>query len=149
MNDASLESRESLHISRTYPNALEKVYAAWTDPELLAQWWGPPGSTVKEIQVDFQIGGKYRISFEHAQGMIMVVHGVYKEIEPRRKLVFTWRWENPEMDIGYSLVTLDFVSEGGNTILNLTHEKLPTIEARIGHEEGWIGILGSLTEYLK
>lgn len=139
---------EILSLRRTFSASQERVYAAWTDPKLLAQWWGPPGSVVKSVEIDLQVGGSYRIGFQHVEGTLIFVNGTYKEIQPPKKLVFSWRWENPDMDIGDSLVTLEFRALARKTELHLIHERLPTEEARISHKEGWTGILSQLGSFL-
>lgn len=139
---------EYLSLRRIFDAEPEVVFAAWTDPALLAKWWGPPGSEVKDVEVDLQVAGKYLISFQHAEGMLMHVSGEYRHIEPTNKLAFTWQWDNPEMNIGESLVTIEFMPIDGKTELLLKHELLPNAEARIAHEEGWVGILDELRGYL-
>lgn len=140
---------ETLVMARTFDAPPERVFAAWTDPQLLAQWWGPPGSVVKEVQVDLQVGGSYRIAILHPEGDLLIVSGVYREIQAAEILSFTWRWENPHMDIGESLVTLEFRAEGEKTELHLSHALLPNAEARAGHAEGWVGILSELNAFFE
>ncbi|MCH7663230.1 MAG: SRPBCC domain-containing protein [Chloroflexi bacterium] len=137
-----------LVLTRIFDAPPKRVFAAWTDPQLLAQWWGPPGSVVKEVEVDLRVDGRYRIGILHPEGELLFVRGVYREIEPVGKLAFTWRWENPNMDIGESLVTLEFQAEGEKTELRLSHALLPNAEARAGHAEGWEGILSELGDFL-
>lgn len=137
-----------LVLERTFNATPKRVFAAWTDPQLLAQWWGPPGSVVKEVELDFRVDGRYRIGITQPDGALLYVSGSYQEIEPVVKLAFTWRWESPNMDIGESLVTLEFHGKGDKTELRLSHALLPSAEARAGHEEGWVGILSNLGDYL-
>ncbi|MEK6222405.1 MAG: SRPBCC domain-containing protein [Chloroflexota bacterium] len=134
-------TEEFISISRILNAIPERVFQAWTDPNKLFKWWGPPGSQVKEVELNLQVGGHYRIGFEFEEGPRMFVGGTYQEIAPQQKLVFTWRWENENMDIGESLVTIELEEKGDQTALFLKHEKLPNEEARVSHEEGWDGIL--------
>lgn len=149
MPDNLTDLSEVLSLTRTYNASTERVYSAWTNVDHLSKWWGPPGSVVKEVELDLQVGGRYKIGFQQPDGQLLYVSGVYEEIHPSKKLVFTWHWENPEMDIGYSLVTLEFIGDEQNTELILTHERLPTLEARNNHREGWVGILGELTAFIE
>jgi uncharacterized protein YndB with AHSA1/START domain len=146
-NEAESHEGEVLFLERTLDAAPEQVFAAWTDPGLLKQWWGPPGSTVKVVEIDFRVGGRYRLGIEQGQATYFV-GGVYHAIEPPHKLVFTWRWENVDMDVGKSLVTIEFHANGRKTDLRLIHAQLPTEEARTAHREGWVGILEELARFV-
>ena len=137
-----------LLLERTYDAPPERVFAAWTEPALLSQWWGPPGSVVELAEVDLRVGGRYRLGIQPEPHTTYYVTGVYQAVQPPHKLVFTWRWENAEMDIGASLVTIELQPNGHKTDLRLTHEQLPNEEARRSHREGWIGILQELHNFL-
>jgi uncharacterized protein YndB with AHSA1/START domain len=64
-------------------------------------------------------------------------------------LVYTWRWEgNPELALENSLVTVEFIELGGSTEIRLTHENLPTDEARESHRHGWSGSFDKLAKHL-
>ena len=56
-----LRKPKDLRLERTYPAPIERVWDAWTDPELLHQWWGPDKTTVTECEIDLHIGGQIRI----------------------------------------------------------------------------------------
>ena len=93
--------RPSLTIKRRINAAPAKVYAAWTDPEKLAAWFGP--SKVKEgslkAETDPRIGGRYRISFTGMDGEYSQVGGIYRDIVPNELLVFSWaRHSTPESE---------------------------------------------------
>jgi uncharacterized protein YndB with AHSA1/START domain len=74
-------------------------------------------------QLDVRVGGRFRIVFGGAEGKDHEVQGVYKEVVPNRKLVFTWTWPNstPERE---SLVTIEFKAAGGGTELAFLHQQL-------------------------
>lgn len=140
---------QNVNLSRVIAASAESLFAAWTDPDKLIQWWGPPGSVVQSVEVDLRRGGRYRIGILQPDGRTYHVYGIYREIERPRKLAFTWRWEQPEMDIGDSLVTLLFESESAKkTAIFLTHAQLPDKDARRHHEEGWLAILENLNTFL-
>jgi uncharacterized protein YndB with AHSA1/START domain len=141
-------SAEALTLERTCDAAPEQIFAAWTEPGLLTQWWGPPGTRLIAAEIDFREGGRYRLGIQHSEQVTYFVSGIYQTIQPPHKLAFTWRWENPDMDIGNSLVTLEFRANGRQTDLRLTHAKLPTDQARAAHQEGWLGMLAKLAQFL-
>ena len=93
MEQARLREKPSLDLARSYPVAPEKVWRAWTDPEAIKRWWGPgPKDRVSLAQLDVRVGGRFRIVFGGPQGTDHEVQGVYKEVVPNRRLVFTWSW---------------------------------------------------------
>ena len=126
-----------LQVQRVFAAPLDEVFAAWTQPEILKQWWGPPGTTTPFIEMDLQVGGRYRFGMQYEAGDIFYVGGVYREVQPPERIVFTWRWEQPEMDFGESQVTIEFCERDNGTEVTLKHEGFPNEEACRAHDEGW------------
>lgn len=133
----------SLCVRRQYPASPEKVFRAWTDPEIMKKWFAPGDEfSVPEVTADVRVGGRYRIVMRAPDGEFHRVGGVYQEVLTGRRLVFTWAWEStPERE---SLVTVEFNSAGGGTELVLTHERFADEQARDRHLEGWNGCLARL-----
>jgi len=103
--------------------------------------WMAPNDAFKETEVamDVRVGGRYRIVMHAPNGETHRVGGVYKEIIPNKKLVYTWAWEStPERE---SLVTIELTSSGIGTEMVLTHQRFADKEARDKHSDGWIGRL--------
>lgn len=149
MEETKLDERPSLVLTRRYSVAQEKVWRAWTDPQALKAWFkpGPQGYDVLIAEADARVGGRYRIAVRAPDGQEHEVSGVYREVVPNRKLIFTWAWKStPERQ---SLVTLTFRAAGNGTELELRHEKFFDAEARDRHEHGWKGCLATLERYLK
>ncbi len=143
----ALAGRPSLAFKRRLNAPPEKVYAAWTDPQKIIQWFGRtdarPDSFAAEI--DARVGGRYRISFS-TDSEYYEVGGVYREVVPNRRLVFSWAWHStPERE---SLVTVTLKPDGDGTLLTLHHEQLFDQAARDAHEHGWIGMLDNLEKHL-
>ena len=146
MSQAAVASPSSLVISRTYPASVERVFKAWTDANQLGQWFAPTDDYTTKANVDLRIGHEYRIAITHKGGNVHTILGTYRLIEPPRKLVYTWRWENgPAAD---TLVTVDFTPEGETTKVTITHEKFVSTEDRDKHNEGWNGCLNRLQRTL-
>ena len=148
MEQVRLQQKPSLSLSRRYPVGPEKVWRAWTDPEAVKRWWGPgPGEPVSAAELDVRVGGRFRIVFGGPDGKAHECAGVYKEVVPNRKLVFTWTWPNstPERE---SLVTLVFRAVEGGTELDFKHEQLFDEKVRDDHKRGWTSLLGKLAEFL-
>ena len=138
----STNTETSLRISRVIKADRERVFAAWTEPLHLKKWSCPEGLSVADVQVDLSVGGQYKIRMENPEGKVHTAFGVYREIEPPHRLVYTWDWE--EESIGETLVTVEFNDLGGSTEVVLTHELFPNAEAKVGHEEGWTSCLNRL-----
>jgi uncharacterized protein YndB with AHSA1/START domain len=79
---------------------------------------------------------------------IFYVNGVYQQVLPPEKLIFTWRWEKADMDVGETLVTLEFNERGDETEVILTHERLPNEAVVNMHLQGWTSMAERLTELL-
>ena len=123
-----------------------KVYAALTEPRLMIQWWGPDAGPTLSAEADVRPGGRLSVVFRLLNGDEHNPTGVYQEVVPERKLVFTWEW--PGMPERESLVTFLLAPIEGGTELTLIHERLPDDEARKTHEEGWSGLLDKLPIFL-
>jgi uncharacterized protein YndB with AHSA1/START domain len=140
-------TKPSLTLKRRIKAAPGKVFAAWTDPEKLMQWFGPtetaPGSV--QAKLDVRPGGRYQINFTGLDGEAHQVGGVYREVAPDSRLVFTWAWHStPERE---SLVTVTIVPDGDGSLLTLHHEQFFDEKARDGHRRGWTGTLDKLERF--
>ena len=143
-----LAEKPSLTLTRSYPVAPEKVWRAWTDAEAVRKWWGPgPGEPVSTAELDVRVGGRFRIVFGGPDGKAHECAGVYREVVPNRKLVFTWCWPNttPER---VSVVTIEFKEVKGKTELIFKHEQLFDEKVRDDHKRGWSGLLDKLERFL-
>ncbi len=135
--------RESrLEIRRVLPAPRAAVYAAWTQPARLREWFAPPLFLMARAEADVRPGGRYRLSLVSVKGSKHVAGGTYVEVAPGRKLVFTWGWEDEPW--AETLVTVRLKSVGRQTELLLTHERFRTPEARENHRLGWHGCLDHL-----
>ena len=144
-----LATKPSLNLQRHYPVAPEKVWRAWTDPEAIKRWWGPgPGEPVSLAELEVRVGGRFRIVFGGPDGRMHECAGVYKEVVPNRKLVFTWTWPNstPER---VSIVTILFQAVGTGTELQFTHEQLHDEQVRDDHKRGWSSSFDKLERFLQ
>ena len=138
----------TLNLRRTFQAPREKVFRAWTDPEELKKWWGPEGYATPSAEVDLRVGGKYRLGMRKLpDGEIFYLSGIYREVRPPERLVYTWRWE-AQPEHGETLVTVEFREVGDSTEVVLTHERFPTETARDDHNRGWSGCLDRLAKLL-
>ena len=135
-NDSMLELKRVLPVSR------ERVFAAWTETDLIRQWFAPGEMQTPVAEIDLRVGGNYRIVMKNATGETHSPSGVYEEIIPCEKLVFTWKWQDSEL---VTRVTITLKELGANeTELTLKHDGFPSADVRDQHNQGWTGCLANL-----
>jgi uncharacterized protein YndB with AHSA1/START domain len=139
--------KAKLQIKRVIEAPRERLYRAWTNPQELMRWFSPTDQIlVHKVEVDARPGGRYRIEMLK-EGKTIVVSGVYREVRPPERLVFTWAWQ--EWEPGWdSVVAVELRDLGHSTELVLTHELFPSAEERSRHERGWNGALERLGQML-
>lgn len=114
----------------------ETIFPFFTDPEKMARWKG------RSVRAEARPGGEYRL--EVNEGAIAV--GEYVEIDPPRRVVFTWGWEgSPLVPPGSSTVEITLTPEGDGTLVTLQHRDLPESEIA-PHGEGWDHFLPRLVD---
>jgi uncharacterized protein YndB with AHSA1/START domain len=139
-------TRPSVTLVRRIKAPPERVWAAITRPEQMTQWWGPDAGPTLKAEADVRPGGRFAVTFRLLNGDEHTPTGVYREVVPEERLVFTWEWAgHPERE---SLVSFRLAPIEGGTELTLTHEQLPDEEARRSHENGWLGWFDKLTAFL-
>jgi uncharacterized protein YndB with AHSA1/START domain len=138
--------RPSLTLVRRIKAPPARVYAAWTQPALMARWWGPDGGPVLSAEADPRVGGRFRVVFQTLDGETHDCRGEYQEVVPERKLVFTWEWVSlPERQ---SRVIIAFRPIPEGTELTFTHAQFFDEAARDGHRTGWNGGFDKLERLL-
>ena len=131
----------SLRLTRLIRADREAVFRAWTDPAEMREWFSPEGGTVEAAESDLRIGGRYRIAMRMPHGL-SVATGVYREIDPPSRLVFSWSWEAGEgPKEGETVVTVELSERADGTLVELTHDGFVTADARDGHALGWSSAL--------
>lgn len=106
----------------------EEIFLYLTEPELYVRWQGV------KAELDPRPGGVYRVWMDADT----VASGTFVEVDPARRVVFTWGWEgNQGVPPGSTTVELTLEPDGDGTVLSLRHTGLPDGEAAAMHEEGW------------
>ncbi len=153
-------------LTRTFKAPRALVFEAWTDPRLMAKWWGPAVFTNPVCEMDVRVGGKYRIVMRSPAGKDFPLQGVYREVVPNERIVFTDNWEehpdefiamlpkNPDGSTAKeSINAVTFEDHDGGTLLTI-RSLFETAAVREGMEKmqmrkGWLESLvklESLTE---
>jgi len=135
-----------LEMSRRIRTTREKAFEAWTNPSQLKRWFAvSEGFTTPVAEVDLKVGGRYRLGMKApGDNPLLVVGGVYREIVPPERLVFTWQWETADPDEPETLVTVEFHERDGGTDVQLRHELFENVPQRDKHGEGWTGCFDQL-----
>lgn len=146
-----MSSRTGVLVRRTLDAPPEKVFAAFADQKLVAQWLRPsPEVELTVLAYDFRPGGAYRFAYDVSHAQRMVVGGTFRAIEAPARIVFTWVIEPPDEHAGIdSEVTVQIVSRGSSTELTIHHAKLGRADADARHEQGWGGALDLLETRLR
>lgn len=137
----------SLQIKKIIKAKRQKVFEAWTQPDLMNQWYTPGNRTIR-ASCDLRIGGAYQVEMKGEKDGQNVTHttgGVYRKIIPNELLSFTWGWagdSEPE-----TLVTVTLRDVEGGTELTLVHERFADTESRDGHQQGWAACLENLDKF--
>lgn len=151
-NPLSAEDDE-LIVSRHFKAPRDLVWKAWTDPKHAVHWWGPPFCPAIEMHMDFRVGGKWHHCLKSGEdGSVLRQHGVFREITPPERLVFTFTWDNNqylEFPNVPMLVELTFAERDGGTLLTLRQTGFHSIGDRDGHGQGWTGTFDRFEEYAK
>jgi len=147
------EPEQQLTITRILDAPRELVFQAWTDPKLVAQWWGPRGFTAPVCELDARPGGSILIHMRGPDGKVYPMTGVYREILPPERLVFVSsaldETGNPLFDV---LTTITLAAHGTKTkqtlearVIQKTAKAAPYLA---GMEIGWTQSLDRLTAFV-
>jgi uncharacterized protein YndB with AHSA1/START domain len=143
---------DSLHVTRTVPASVERVFRAWITPEDVRHWFGRwEGFEVSKVDMDVRVGGAYRIEVS-GSGFTVAARGVYREVDPPNRLAFTWAWEeevNEAMTIGETLVVVELRAVEEGTEVSITHERLLEASAVSFHRFGWNNSLERLDDLVR
>ena len=132
----------TLEVRRTIRAPRQRVFDAWTKAEELKKFHAPGPLHVEVAEIDLRPGGKYRIVMVEPDGKKHGVYGVYREVDPPRKVVYTWSHDGDHI-VKDSLITVEFLERGDSTEVVLTHA-IADDKERESHTNGWTSILEKL-----
>lgn len=108
----TLPSDTEIKQERMFDAPRELVFRAYTDPEIVPQWWGPHGYTTRVDQMDVRPGGKWRSVQHDPEGNEFAFRGEYLEVVPPERLVGTFEYEGQPGSIAVETMTLEAVDGG-------------------------------------
>ncbi len=131
-----------LVFERTLNAPIQKVFEAWTTPDVLAKWFAPGPMGINIGHVDARVGGDYAITMIGDDGEY-TCFGTYTAVQPHTHLAFTFNWKQVPLPKD-TVCTVDLKEDGGKTHMRFVHKGFPDAESRSNHEEGWLGCLDKL-----
>ena len=135
---------------RTFEAAPEDIWEAWTDPDAAAEWWHTLRASTprEEVEIDARVGGRYTYTMVNdASGDRVVTGGVYREVVPFKRLVFTWGDPDGDPD-DTPVVTVTLEPEGELTRMTFDLRGVEGTKGDGSFYDGWHEVLDSLGEYL-
>jgi uncharacterized protein YndB with AHSA1/START domain len=140
-------SGHTLRMERTFQAPAQAVFDAWTSEEVMRRWWHAEHDwETTEAEVDLRVGGTVRVVMrdphkdaEYGGG------GRYTEIDPPRRLAFTWIWDGNDTR---QLIEIDFEEASGVTTVRFSHRDLWNEEAVRSHRAGWNNCFNNLERTL-
>jgi uncharacterized protein YndB with AHSA1/START domain len=140
---------DELRITREFDAPAAMMFALWSQPEHLKRWMGPATFTCPVAEIDFRVGGAYRMlimSPAHGENWF---GGIYREIVPNKRIVFTFAWDNDGPSAGLEMVvTITFQEKGGKTVQTFHQRPFRDVGARDRHVGGWTSGFDKLADYV-
>jgi uncharacterized protein YndB with AHSA1/START domain len=121
----------------------DAAFKHWVDAEARRRWYAPDESwIVVEAETDLRVGGAWRVLFGPSPDELYLEHGVFEEVDPPNRVVYTTRYEYPDGRPAFQThVTVTFEPRGVRTLLTVLDTGYPTEDRRAAHESGWPGFL--------
>ena len=142
-------AERELTIRRTFAAPRALVFKVWTEPQHLAQWSCPRGFSMTENRGELRVGGTFAASMRSPEGTEHRLQGVYREIVPPERLVFTHAWLDASGTPGpQTLVTVTLVERNGATEMTFHQGVFESQASRDGHREGWSSCFQRLDQLL-
>ncbi|UZD69386.1 SRPBCC family protein [Brucella sp. JSBI001] len=137
----------SVSVTKSYDASPSEVFAAWSNPDETRRWWGPKDFTATIYEADVREGGVWQAVITN-DGESLGQSGRYLNIEPDRRLQFTFNWEDGEDDQERT-ITVKLMPDGAGTMLTFSNTPYASKEDRDNEQSGWEECLARLGDYLE
>jgi uncharacterized protein YndB with AHSA1/START domain len=138
---------DDLLIVRTIDAPATLVFRLWSEPEHFRRWIGPQGFECAEVEIDFRVGGAYRATISSPEAGNSRFQGIYREIEPDRRIVFTFTWQGGPSGGVETIITVLLEERDGRTIQTFHQAPFLNVERRDSHRGGWNSTFDRLRDY--
>ncbi|OUR80369.1 hypothetical protein A9Q83_01330 [Alphaproteobacteria bacterium 46_93_T64] len=134
-----------------FPASPERVFNAWTDPDIIIKWFGTAPNSLHSAKIDLHLGGVWEFIKSKDDAKTIGFEGQYQEIKPGEQLIYSWchviTHADGERDASpYSRVEVNFKAKGKGTYVQLIHSAVRSEDARLGIGGGWNASFGSLLD---
>lgn len=145
----SVNTDHVVHMEHHFDATASRLFDAWSNPAQLAEWgWGSLGRSPR-AEVNFRVGGEFRVETTRPDGAVWSFSGTYIAIEPGARIAHTLVWDAP---VGYGNVPEQlealFIPDATGSTLELIHSGVPDQRSAEGHREGWQNMLETLALFL-
>ena len=139
-----------LVITRVFDAPRDLVFKLWTDSKHAIKWWGPRDYPATYLDMDARLGGAWRGCLTSTEtGKDLWQGGIFREILPPERLVFTFAWDE-EGERGLETeVAITFAEQDGKTVMTFRHAPFQSIKERDGHQGGWTSTFDRLADYVR
>jgi uncharacterized protein YndB with AHSA1/START domain len=107
----STPSEREIRVERVFDAPRDRVFAAYTDPELIPEWYGPRGTTTVVDRMDVRTGGDWRVVMRESDGSETGFRGTYREVTPPERIVQTFEWEGMPGHVSVETATFEDLGE--------------------------------------
>ncbi|MGI9098872.1 MAG: SRPBCC family protein [Solirubrobacteraceae bacterium] len=143
-------AEREIHIERVFDAPRDRVFAAFTDPELIPEWWGPRDTTTVVDQMDVRPGGSWRFVMRDSDGSETGFRGTYREVTPPERIVQTFEWEGMPGHVSVDTATFEDLGDRtkviSTSIFHTTEERDGMLDS--GMERGLNETYARLDELL-
>lgn len=116
--DTTLVGDREIHVEREFDAPRDRVFAAYTDPELIPQWWGPRGTTTIVDELDAATGGKWQFRMPNPDGGEIVFRGVFREVTPPERIVQTFEWDGMPGYVSVDTAVFEDLGDGRTRVVS-------------------------------
>lgn len=142
-------SRLEIRLQRVLDTTPDVAFKHWVDAQQRRRWYAPEDGWIVEAETDLRVGGAWRVLFGPSRDEMYLEHGVFEEIDPPHRLVYTTLYEFPDGRAPFEThVTVTFEARNGGTLLTVLDTGYPSDEQRASHESGWPGFLDAFERTL-
>ncbi len=143
-------SDREIRAERVFDAPRERVFAAYTDPALIPEWWGPHGTRASVEEMDARAGGAWRFVSHNSDGTETGFRGVYREVSPPERIAQTFEWEGMPGHVSVETATFEDLGERTRvvsiSVFHATEERDGMLES--GMEKGMNETFERLDELL-
>ena len=149
----SQPGKDPIIVECYFPASPAKVYEAWTDAEIVKQWFGYEPNSLNSAKIDLRPGGAWQFLFIDNAEKSMGFEGEYIEIQENEKIVFSWAHittlaNGKQEKTSDSRVEVIFSAKGNGTDVRLIHSAISNDDARKGIGGGWESAFASLLDMI-